>query len=75
MKSIKAIFLIFGLSFLVQAQTYISAEDAIRIGLENNFEIRIARNNQAIAEKNAGLGTSGFLPSLDISAGIQNVCK
>lgn len=47
------------------AQQLISAEDAIKIGLKNNFDIRIAKNNQEISENNTGLGTAGFLPKLD----------
>jgi len=42
-----------------------SAEDAIRIGLKNNYDILIAKNSAEIAEKNMGLGTAEFLPTLD----------
>ena len=47
------------------AQQPMTAEDAIRIGLENNFDIRIARNNAKIAQNNTTLGTADFLPTLD----------
>lgn len=53
----------------VHPQTEMSAEDAIAIGLENNYSIRIARNDARIAVNNAGLGTANFLPTLDASGG------
>ncbi len=40
-------------------------EDAIALGLKNNFDIQIARNNARISDNNKGLGTAGFLPALN----------
>ena len=40
----------------------ISAEQTIQIGLQNNFDIRIARNNAEISRNNAGLGNAGLMP-------------
>ncbi len=40
-------------------------EDAVSIGLRNNFEIQIARNSAAAAQNDTGRGTAGFLPTLD----------
>lgn len=57
----------------VQAQQMLSLEDAIRIGLDKNFSIRIARNNVQIAENSRGLGTAGFLPSLDVQGNAQYI--
>ncbi|GJQ63703.1 MAG: membrane protein [Melioribacteraceae bacterium] len=57
--------LLFMISTVLTAQQLITAEDAIKIGLENNFDIRIAKNNQEISKNNTGLGTAGFLPKLD----------
>lgn len=48
----------------VQAQSELSLSDAIRIGLEKNYDIRIAKNNQLIADNNHSLGNAGFLPSV-----------
>jgi outer membrane protein len=47
------------------AQQEMNLEDAIRLGLKNNYDIRIARTAAEIARINAGLGTAGFLPTLD----------
>ncbi len=50
------------------AQEIMTAEDAIAIGLKNNFDIQIARNNREIATNNKGKGTAEFLPVLDVNA-------
>jgi len=49
------------------AQEPLTAEEAIRIGLANNYTILIARNNQQIAENNIGIGHANFMPYLDAS--------
>lgn len=49
--------------------TVLTIEEALRIGLENNFAIRIARTDAEAAETRGGLGTSGFLPTLDVTGG------
>jgi len=69
MKIVKTLTIIIMLSLSARAESYVTAEDAIRIGLEHNFDIRVARNNQQITENSAGFGTAGFLPILDVSAG------
>jgi len=63
--------LIISLASLSLAQEIMTAEDAIRIGLKNNFDIQIARNQQKIAENNRGKGTAGFLPTLDLAGDYQ----
>ena len=57
--------------FSIPAQQVLTIEDAIRFGLKNNFDIQIARNNAEIAENNRGLGTAGFLPTLDLFGNAQ----
>lgn len=47
------------------AQEQLTLEQAIRIGLENNYDIRIASTQEAVAENNVTLGNAGFLPTLD----------
>ena len=42
--------------------------DCIRIGLEKNFSLLIARNSETIAKNNFTIGNAGFLPSLDLSS-------
>jgi adhesin transport system outer membrane protein len=49
------------------AQVVYGLKDCIRIGLERNFSILVARNNEAISNNNYSLGNAGFLPSLDLT--------
>ncbi|MCC9065058.1 TolC family protein [Flavobacterium piscisymbiosum] len=45
------------------AQEILTIEDAMKIALENNFEIKIAKNNSTISETNVTVGNVGFLPT------------
>jgi outer membrane protein TolC len=60
------------LVFSGYAQNIVTAEDAVKIGLKNNYDIQIAKNNQEIAENSSGFGTAGFLPILN-ATGTYNV--
>ncbi|MDR9418851.1 TolC family protein [Gracilimonas sp.] len=55
----------------IQAQSTLELEDAIRIGLEKNFSIRIAENEVRISENNASLGNAGFLPVISADGDIN----
>lgn len=46
----------------ISAQDVLSLDEAIRLGLENNFSIRIARNNERVASNNNTQGNAGMLP-------------
>ena len=46
----------------ISAQEVLSLDEAIRLGLENNFSIRIARNNERVASNNNTQGNAGMLP-------------
>jgi outer membrane protein TolC len=60
------------LSMSAYAQQPLTLEDAIRIGLQRNFDVRIARNNARIADNNSGIGTAGFLPTVNLSGNYQS---
>ena len=49
----------------VQGQDTLSVSDAVQIALENNFSIRIAKNNAEIANNNNTIGNAGFLPNVN----------
>jgi len=49
----------------LSAQEILTLDQAVEIGLRNNFDIRIARNEAQMAKNNRGLGTAGFLPNLN----------
>lgn len=78
-KSSKGKFLvisIFILAFSIpdktSAQENISLSDAIRIGLENNFQIRIIENTVEIAQNNNTWGTAGLFPTLTLGINQYN---
>ncbi len=45
-----------------QAQGILTLDEAIKIALENNYSIKIAKSNQQIAENNNTRGNAGMLP-------------
>lgn len=57
----------------VLSQVLITLDDAIRIGLENNYGIRIAINEAEIPKINSSLGKAGFLPMLSTGASIEQL--
>jgi len=57
------LFLVYPLT--VYAQDEMTVEDAIKIGLKNNYDIQIAKNTAEISGNNRGKGTAGFLPKVD----------
>jgi outer membrane protein, adhesin transport system len=68
------LFLLSGTPWLF-GQGALSLEDCIAIGLERNFSLLVARNNESISENNYTRGNAGFLPSLDLrgtQSGIVN---
>lgn len=56
------------LSAVAHAQT-ITLQECLERGLENNYSIRISRNQEQVAHNNATLANAGYLPSIDLSAG------
>lgn len=53
---------------LVSQQTY-TLSSCLREGLENNYSIRIVRNEQLMADNRATPAAAGLLPSVDLTAG------
>ncbi len=52
-------------AFPMAAQELLTVEDAVKIALENNYDIRIASNDLRIDKENVSLGNAGFLPTVD----------
>jgi len=50
------------------AQERLTLDDAIRLALEQNHQIEVARNNEEIARNSVHIGNAGLLPKLDASA-------
>lgn len=71
-RTIKFIFAFILFPIVVSSQDILTLEEAIRIGLENSFSIRIARNEADIAQNNNTIGNAGYLPRLDLNANQNN---
>jgi outer membrane protein TolC len=54
------------------AQEILTLQDAIRIGLENNYSIILRKNDAQIAGNNNSIGNAGMLPTLNLSATQNN---
>ncbi|MFT5645968.1 MAG: outer membrane protein [Aureispira sp.] len=54
---------------LMLAQTPIQLDAVVQTAIENNFNIKIAKNNVSSAASNVSIGAAGFLPTLDFSGG------
>lgn len=62
--------------FSAFSQQELTLEKAIGTAIENNYSIKIAKNNEAISDNNYTMGNAGFLPSVvadyDKSYGVQS---
>ncbi|MEL1248229.1 TolC family protein [Flavobacterium helocola] len=65
MRNLYITLLLIFLGFSAQAQELLSLEDAVKIALENNYDIKIAENNSKIDATNNNLANAGMLPSLN----------
>lgn len=54
-----------------EAQQVYSLNDCIKTGLEQNYSIRIIRNEQQISDNNATPGNAGYLPTVDLNGGLS----
>ena len=56
-----------------QAQTapIYTLKSCLEQGLQNNYSLRITRNEQQVSKNNATLANAGYLPTLDLSAGYK----
>ena len=68
--TIYILFLLFSLTG--KAQENMTLEKAIRIALENNFQIKIAEQNIKIAENNNSWGLAGKYPTVDLNGSFNH---
>jgi outer membrane protein TolC len=64
---IKSLVLFFFCILKIDAQEILTPQEAIKIALENNFEIKIATNNLTIDQANVAIGNAGMLPIVTAS--------
>ncbi|MFN3754155.1 TolC family protein [Flavobacterium sp.] len=70
---IKSLYIVFILLYFAQqakSQELLKLEDAVKIALENNYEIKLAKNDLKIDELGNTIGNAGMLPT--ISASVVN---
>ena len=65
-------FLLFSLIFIsilfkVESQNVYTLQECISTGLEKNYSLLVAKNNETVAENNFTPGNAGYLPSLDMN--------
>ncbi|GHU91095.1 membrane protein [Bacteroidia bacterium] len=53
----------------MSAQEILDLKHCLEIGLKQNYDIRIVRNEQKISDNNYTTGNAGYLPTIDLSAG------
>ncbi|CAH0239447.1 MULTISPECIES: TolC family protein [unclassified Pedobacter] len=63
-KKLKIFTLLLSLSLSGFAQEQLSLQEAITIALQNNYDIKINKNQVDIAKNNANIGNAGMLPNL-----------
>jgi len=63
-KKLKIFTLLLSLSLSGVAQEQLSLQEAITIALQNNYDIKINKNQVDIAKNNANIGNAGMLPNL-----------
>ncbi|KAA6338435.1 Outer membrane efflux protein BepC [termite gut metagenome] len=65
-------FLVYNVSMQAQ-QRVLDLKSCLEIGLENNYSLRVSRNDEQISKNNVTLANAGYLPILDVSGSSQNV--
>ena len=63
-KKLKIFILLVSLSLSGFAQEKLSLQEAITVALQNNYDIKISKNQTDIAKNNANIGNAGMLPNL-----------
>lgn len=73
MKKMNFKYIILAISFTflsqIEAQKVLSTQEAISLALENNYGIKMANNTVEIADNNANILNSGFLPTITGNSG------
>jgi len=65
------VLLVFFVSSILASQNILTVQEAIQIAIENNYDVRIAKNDTEISNIENGLLNSGYLPSVSASGGVN----
>lgn len=66
-----AIIFFFSLNLII-SQENLTLEDAIQLGIKNNFSVNLQRLNVKKSENSMAIAKAGFLPSLDLNVNKNN---
>ena len=72
MMNIKIIILMIGLSLIMNigfGQNILTADQAVQMAVENNFDIKRSQNATEVAKNNASKSNTGQLPRLSLTGG------
>ena len=72
MNKILTFFVLFFIVSAAQSQELLTVEDAVKIALENNYEIRIAVNELKIDKTGVSAGNAGMLPTVGATLNNNN---
>lgn len=72
MKRIQIILLILFAAFSIQAQQSLTLNDAVEKALENNYQMKMVRDNQRISEIRNNWGNAGRYPYINLSLADNN---
>lgn len=72
MKTLQILSILLFICFTTQAQQNLTLTEAIEIALENNYNIKIIKQDQRIAEITNNWGTAGRYPYIDLSGTADN---
>ena len=57
------------------AQESYTLKSCLETGLEQNYSIRMVRNEEQVSKNNATLANAGYLPTLDLSARYSGIFR
>ena len=72
MNNILKFFILFFFSLQLSAQDFLTAEEAVRIALENNYAIQMVRNELEMDRAAVSWGNAGILPAVGLTANSNN---
>jgi len=71
MRPLKYYFIFFAFYNCFHAQEILTVTDAIKLGLEKNYSVLIAKNNSEIVKTQNNIGSSGMSPTVSLNSGLS----
>ncbi|HLS96684.1 MAG TPA: TolC family protein [Sphingobacterium sp.] len=71
-RAITFLFIVVFFPFGAQSQELLTVKEAVEIALENNYSIRLSKNDLLVAKENSTYGNAGMLPSVTANLNQNN---